>query len=175
MKLRQILRYIGASTGNMEEGSFRCDANVSVRPVGQAEYGTKVEVKNMNTFHAVRRALEYEVERPDRDARRGERDGAGDARLGRRARRDRVPAQKEHAHDYRYFPEPDLPPLTFTPEQVDEVAPRCPNCPTPAATRFMEQYGLPAQDADLLTARATADYYEAAVAAAARHGRTARG
>src|SRR5947209_6955148 len=116
MKRRHILRWIGASTGNMEEGSFRVDANVSVRPEGQAEFGTKVEIKNMNSFKAVRSALEYEVERQTGVLQSGGRvvqetrgwvEGRG-ITVSQRS--------KEAAHDYRYFPEPDLPPLTFTPE-----------------------------------------------------------
>jgi aspartyl-tRNA(Asn)/glutamyl-tRNA(Gln) amidotransferase subunit B len=166
MELRRILQYIGASSGNMEEGSFRCDANVSVRPAGQAEYGTKVEVKNMNSFKAVRRALEYEVPRQiavleagGRVAQetRGWSDGRG-ITLGQRS--------KEYASDYRYFPEPDLPPLTFTPAQIADVAESLPELPAARRDRFRAQYSLVPDDAALLVeARATADYFEQAVAA----------
>ncbi|HUS16713.1 MAG TPA: Asp-tRNA(Asn)/Glu-tRNA(Gln) amidotransferase subunit GatB [Chloroflexia bacterium] len=174
VKLRQILQYIEASTGNMEEGSFRCDANVSVRPVGQAAYGTKVEVKNMNSFKAVRRALEYEVQRQTAILEAGgtvaqETRGWSDARgvtLGQRS--------KEFAHDYRYFPEPDLPPLTFTEEQVAAVAAALPELPTARRDRLMADYGLPRDDADLLTeTRPVGDYFERALAAAQAGGTAA--
>jgi aspartyl-tRNA(Asn)/glutamyl-tRNA(Gln) amidotransferase subunit B len=166
-KLRQILQYIGVSTGNMEEGAFRCDANVSVRPVGQAEYGTKVEVKNMNSFRAVERALAYEIRRQSAALAAGETiaqetrgwvDETGETVSQR---------SKEYAHDYRYFPEPDLPPLTFTDQDWSEVIAGIPELPDARRARFMTEYGLPEQDADLLTAtRPVADYYEAAVTAA---------
>lgn len=165
MQLRQILQYVEASSGNMEEGSFRCDANISVRPVGQQEYGTKVEIKNMNSFKAVRRALEYEVTRQVGVLESGgrvaqETRGWSDERgvtVGQRS--------KEFAHDYRYFPEPDLPPLTFTQEQVARVAAGLPELPAARRARFVAQYKLPPTDADLLVrTRATADYFESAVA-----------
>jgi aspartyl-tRNA(Asn)/glutamyl-tRNA(Gln) amidotransferase subunit B len=165
--LRQILRYIGVSTGNMEEGAFRCDANVSVRPVGQAEYGTKVEVKNMNSFRAVERALAYEIRRqtaaleagePIAQETRGWVDETGETVSQR---------SKEYAHDYRYFPEPDLPPLTFTDQDWADLIAGIPELPDARRQRFQAEYGLPEQDADLLTAtRPVADYYEAAVTAA---------
>src|SRR3954453_5661114 len=118
MKLRHILRWIGASTGNMEEGAFRVDANVSVRPSGQAEFGTKVEVKNMNSFKAVRAALEYEVQRQTEVLRSGGR-VVQETRGWVETRGVTVSQRsKEQAHDYRYFPEPDLPPLAFTEKDV---------------------------------------------------------
>ncbi len=166
-KLRQILQYIGASTGNMEEGAFRCDANVSVRPVGQTEYGTKVEVKNMNSFRAVERALAYEIRRqsaalaagePIAQETRGWVDETGETVSQR---------SKEYAHDYRYFPEPDLPPLTFTGDDWADLLAGIPELPDARRQRFSTAYNLPEQDAELLTAtRAVADYYEAGVAAA---------
>jgi aspartyl-tRNA(Asn)/glutamyl-tRNA(Gln) amidotransferase subunit B len=166
-KLRQILQYIGVSTGNMEEGAFRCDANVSVRPVEQAAYGTKVEVKNMNSFRAVERALAFEIRRqsaalaagePIAQETRGWVDEIGETVSQR---------SKEYAHDYRYFPEPDLPPLTFTDQDWAELVAGIPELPDARRQRFMAEYSLPEQDADLLTAtRPVADYYEAAVAAA---------
>jgi aspartyl-tRNA(Asn)/glutamyl-tRNA(Gln) amidotransferase subunit B len=167
IKLRQILQYVGASSGNMEEGSFRCDANVSVRPVGQVEFGTKVEIKNMNSFRAVERALAYEVQRQSAALAAGETiaqetrgwvDETGET-VGQRS--------KEFAHDYRYFPEPDLPPLTFAPPDITAVAATLPEMPDVRRARFSAEYGLSRQDADLLTAtRPVADYYEAAVVAA---------
>jgi aspartyl-tRNA(Asn)/glutamyl-tRNA(Gln) amidotransferase subunit B len=174
VKLRQILQYIEASSGNMEEGSFRCDANISLRPVGQQAYGAKVEIKNMNSFKAVRRALEYEVVRQTAVLESGgrlaqETRGWSDERgvtVGQRS--------KEFAHDYRYFPEPDLPPLTFTPEQIAAVGARLPEAPAARRDRFMREFALGPDDADLLTAtRAIADYYERAVAAARDGGAAA--
>ncbi len=165
-QLRRILQYLDASTGNMEEGAFRCDANVSVRPVGQAAYGTKVEIKNMNSFKAVRRALEYEVERQIAVLESGghvsqETRGWVDERGVTVSQRS-----KEYAHDYRYFPEPDLPPLTFRPEQVAEVAGSLPELPAERQARLEQAFGLPAADAErLIDARPVAEYFEAAVAA----------
>src|SRR5439155_6606302 len=119
MKLRHILRWIGASTGNMEEGSFRVDANVSVRPTGQTEFGTKVEVKNMNSFKSVRAALEYEVARQTEALRSGGR-VVQETRHWVETRGVTIPGRtKEEASDYRYFPEPDLPPLTFSEKEVE--------------------------------------------------------
>jgi aspartyl-tRNA(Asn)/glutamyl-tRNA(Gln) amidotransferase subunit B len=167
VQLRQILQYLEASTGNMEEGAFRCDANVSVRPAGQQEFGTKVEIKNMNSFKAVRKALEYEVPRQIGILEAGgtvaqETRGWVDERgvtVGQRS--------KEFAHDYRYFPEPDLPPLTFSDEQVARLDDTLPELPAARRGRFMVQFGLPLMDADRLTAtRDIADYFELAVAAA---------
>ena len=168
MKLRHILRWIGVSTGNMEEGAFRCDANVSVRPEGQAEYGTKVEVKNMNSFKAVRAALEYEVERQIGVLESGgrivqETRGWDDVRGVTVSQRT-----KEQAHDYRYFPEPDLPPLTFTPEQVEEVRAALPELPDARRDRFIAEYGLSPYDASqLVTTQSMADYFERVVRALA--------
>ena len=163
IKLRHILRWIGASTGNMEEGSFRVDANVSVRPAGQEELGTKVEVKNMNSFKALRAALEYEVERQT-----GVLQGGG--RIVQETRgwvegRNVTVSQrsKEEAHDYRYFPEPDLPPLTFTDADIAEFRAQLPELPDARRERLVREYGLSSYDAAQLTASpATADYYEQA-------------
>jgi aspartyl-tRNA(Asn)/glutamyl-tRNA(Gln) amidotransferase subunit B len=165
--LRGILQYLGVSTGNMEEGSFRCDANVSVRPAGATELPkAKVEVKNMNSFRAVYLALQYEVERQVKAAREGERivqetrgwlDDKG-VTVSQRT--------KEYAHDYRYFPEPDLPPLTIDPAWVEEIRARLPELPNARRDRFVAQYGLPDYDARLLTtSRAMADFFEQAVSA----------
>ena len=164
VQLRHMLRWLGVSTGNMEEGAFRCDANVSVRPAGQEEYGTKVEIKNMNSFKAVVAALKYEVARQSAMLERGERivqetRGWDDARNITISQRT-----KEQAHDYRYFPEPDLPPLTFTPEQVEDLRAQLPELPDARRDRFMSQYGLSAYDANQLVAtRGTADYFERVV------------
>ncbi|HEY49601.1 MAG TPA: Asp-tRNA(Asn)/Glu-tRNA(Gln) amidotransferase subunit GatB [Dehalococcoidia bacterium] len=161
MKLRSILQYLGVSTGNMEEGSFRCDANISIRPMGNGGSTAKVEVKNMNSFKAVYRALEYEVERQRKVLEKGgklvqETRGWVEEKGATVSQRS-----KEYAHDYRYFPEPDLPPLTISREMVEELRSRLPELPDDRRDRFMSQYGLSRYDANLLTAsRAQADYFE---------------
>ena len=162
--LRQILRYIGVSTGNMEEGAFRCDANVSLRPVGDATFGAKVEIKNMNSFRAVERAIAYEVERQ-----RGILEGGGTVAQETRGWNEdqgRTLSQrtKEEANDYRYFPEPDLPPLTMDPAWVATVGERMAELPAARRARFAAAYGLREDDARTLTeSRAVADYFEAAL------------
>jgi len=161
IKLRSILQYLGVSTGNMEEGSLRCDANISIRPAGSSELLAKVEVKNMNSFKAVYRALEYEVERQHRVIEEG-------GQLVQETRgwvEDRgvtvSQRSKEYAHDYRYFPEPDLPPLIVSRELVEEIKSRLPELPDARRDRFMAEYALSRYDANLLTAsRAQADYFE---------------
>ncbi len=161
IKLRSILRYIDVSTANMEEGSFRCDANISIRPVGAKELGPKVEVKNLNSFKAVYLAMEYEAQRQRKAAAAGER--LVQETRGWLDNQGRTVSQrsKEYAHDYRYFPEPDLPPLAISREWVDEIKARLPELPEAKLERFVTQYGLPAYDAALLTSsRAMADYFE---------------
>ena len=165
-RLRSILRYIGVSTANMEEGSFRCDANISVRPQGSTELGTKVEVKNMNSFRSVYRALEYETERQIRAIQEGER--IVQETRGWVEDRGFTASQrtKEYASDYRYFPEPDLPPLVIEPEWVREIEASLPEFPEARKARFVEQYGLPLYDANLLTSsKETADFFESAMQA----------
>ena len=159
--LQHIIRYLGVGTANMEEGSFRCDANVSVRPVGQTELTTKVEVKNMNRVRAVVRAIEHEIERQIAVVESGERvvqetrgwdDGKG-VTIPQRS--------KEEAHDYRFFPEPDIPPLVITEEWIDSTQAKMPELPIARKDRFVDEWGLNEYDADLLTAvRSTADYFE---------------
>ena len=166
VKLRSILQYLGVSTGNMEEGSFRCDANISVRPVGVTELGPKVEVKNLNSFKAVFLAMEYEAQRQRRAAAEGK-------RLVQETRgwvepQGKTVSQrsKEYAHDYRYFPEPDLPPLVIGRDWVEAVCKKLPELPEARRDRFMQEYGLPRYDADLLTdSKDTADYFEKNVGA----------
>jgi len=164
MKLRSILQYLGVSTGNMEEGSFRCDANVSIRPAGTTKFMPKVEVKNMNSFKAVYLALGYEVERQKKLAEEG-------GRLVQETRgwveeKGATVSQrsKEYAHDYRYFPEPDLPPMEFSRALVDEIRSRLPELPDARRDRFMlqyEQYGLSRYDANNLTSsKERADRFE---------------
>ena len=165
-RLRQVLVWIGVNDGNMEEGSLRCDANVSVRPKGSAELGIKVEVKNMNSFRAVHMALSYEIERQTAALVSGETivqetRGWNEARgvtVGQRS--------KEFAHDYRYFPEPDLPPRQVTSKMIAAIRARLPELPAARAARFREQLGLSAYDADQLTAsRELGDYFESVLVA----------
>ena len=166
LKLRSILQYLDVSTGNMEDGSFRCDANISIRPRGVSELFDRVEVKNMNSFRAVYRALEYEVERQVRVVEEG-------GRVIQETRgwvEDRgvtvSQRSKEFAHDYRYFPEPDLPPLSIDPSWVEEIRARLPELPGERQNRLVSEYGLSAYDSDLLTAsKATADFFEEAIKA----------
>ncbi len=163
-KLRAILQYLEVCDGNMEEGSFRCDANVSVRPRGATAFGTKVEIKNMNSFRNVERAIEYEIKRQIEVLREG---GAlvQETRLWDPEREvTRSMRSKEYAHDYRYFPEPDLLPLIVDPRWVDEIRRTLPELPDARRQRFVREHGLPAYDAEVLTMRKDlADYFEAAV------------
>ena len=161
VKLHSILRYLGVSTGNMEEGSFRCDANISIRPAGSKEFLPKVEVKNMNSFKAVYQALEYEARRQMKVLEEG-----GQLVQETRGWLDEqgitVPQRtKEYADDYRYFPEPDLPPLVMERAWIEQIRARLPELPEARRDRFVSQYGLPLYDANILTAsRAMADYFE---------------
>jgi len=170
-KLRQILLWISVNTGNMEDGALRCDANVSIRPVGQEEYGVKVEIKNLNSFRAVEHALIYEIQRQTEVLTAGgtifqETRGWDDHKgitVGQRS--------KEFAHDYRYFPEPDIPPLVLTETWLADRKAELPELPDARRARFMQVYGLSNYDAILLTTeRAVADYYETAVELAKEAG-----
>lgn len=171
--LRQILRYIGASTGNMEEGAFRCDANISTRTVDGSIVGEKVEIKNMNSFRAVERALAYEEERqrallasgaPIPQETRGWVETRG-VTVSQRT--------KESAHDYRYFPEPDLPPLTIESGFVEAIYSSLPELPAARRSRFMDDYGLGESEVELLTLeRETADYFEETVGGSADRAKT---
>ncbi len=160
-RLHSILQYIGVSDANMEEGNFRCDANISVRPEGETRLGTKVEIKNMNSFRSVFRALEYEAERQVSVLESGgrivqETRGWVEDEAATVSQRT-----KEGASDYRYFPEPDLPPLRISRDWVDEIQVSLPELPHHRKARFVEKLELPAYDATLLTAdQAIADYFE---------------
>ena len=165
-QLHSIVRYIGVSTANMEKGSFRCDANISVRPQGATELGAKVEVKNMNSFRAVQRALEYEADRQPRAIAKGE--TIIQETRGWVEERGVTVSQrtKEYASDYRYFPEPDLPPVVIDSRWVESVRESIPELPQARKSRLVEQFGLPEYDANLLTAsKATADFFEDALKA----------
>lgn len=165
-KLHAILQYLGVSTGNMEEGSFRCDANISMRRPGDPLPNWKVEVKNMNSFRAVYRALEFELERQTEILRAGgdivqETRGWSEEKAATLSQRT-----KEYAHDYRYFPEPDLPPLVLSREWVEEIRQSLPELPDARRDRFSQDYGLSLYDASLLTAaKPTAAYFEEALKA----------
>ncbi|MSP63731.1 MAG: Asp-tRNA(Asn)/Glu-tRNA(Gln) amidotransferase subunit GatB [Myxococcales bacterium] len=164
--IRQLVRYLGICDGNMEEGSLRCDANVSIRPVGDVAYGTRTELKNMNSFKHVQAAIEYEVARQTEVLESGQR-VVQETRLWDEGRGTSHPMRsKEQAHDYRYFPEPDLPPLVVTEAEIEALRSSLPELPLARRARFMDRLGLSPQDAALLTAeREIADYYEQVVAA----------
>ncbi|MBC8161818.1 MAG: Asp-tRNA(Asn)/Glu-tRNA(Gln) amidotransferase subunit GatB [Roseiflexaceae bacterium] len=174
-KLRQTLIWIGVNTGNMEEGALRCDANISVRPKGQAKYGSKVEIKNMNSFRAVERALIYEVERQIKELDAGNSIPQSTRGWSEAESRTKLQRIKESSDDYRYFPEPDIPPLALTANWVAERQTELPELPDARKTRFVAQYGISAYEAETLAdLRIDADYFERAVAAAAASGATPR-
>jgi aspartyl-tRNA(Asn)/glutamyl-tRNA(Gln) amidotransferase subunit B len=163
--LRELLRAIGASNADMEAGSMRIEGNISLRPAGSAAYGTKVEVKNLNSFRSLERALAYEVERHTDALERGEplvQETRGwDEGMGRTV----VQRSKEEANDYRYFPEPDLPPLRPSPAWVTELRARLPELPAQRRARYTDELGLSAYDARVLTADGSlASYFEEVVA-----------
>ena len=163
--LHSMVQYLGVSTGNMQDGNFRCDANVSIRPAGSDTFGTRTEVKNMNSFRSVFMALEYEVERQ----RRVVDDGGTVSQETRGWVEERgvtvSQRSKEYAHDYRYFPEPDLPPLNVGADWVNRLQVSLPELAPQRKTRFQEEYELSEYDADQLTvSRAVADYFEETVA-----------
>ncbi|MBI3049981.1 MAG: Asp-tRNA(Asn)/Glu-tRNA(Gln) amidotransferase subunit GatB [Acidobacteria bacterium] len=166
-RLRDILVWLGVNDGNMEEGSLRCDANVSVRPVGQRAFGTKTEVKNVNSFRYVQKALEYEIDRQI-DVLEGGGRVVQETRLWDSASgRTCSMRTKEEAHDYRYFPEPDLPPLVVDAARLDAVRATMPELPEARRRRFVAAYGLPEYDAGVLTqSPALADYFEQVAAGA---------
>ena len=165
-ELRRIMLYLGISDGKMNEGSLRCDVNISVRPVGQKEFGTKVEIKNMNSFSAIQKAIDYEIERQIEAIENGEpiyqetrlwEEGSG---------RTKSMRLKEGSSDYRYFPEPDLPPIEVSPEQLETWKSELTELPVEKRHRYESKLGLSAYDTRVLTEdRAVAEYFEAAVAA----------
>jgi aspartyl-tRNA(Asn)/glutamyl-tRNA(Gln) amidotransferase subunit B len=166
-KLQRILRYLGVSTADMEKGAMRCEANVSVRPTGQAAFGTKVEVKNLNSFRAVSQSLEYEVSRQIAVLESGGRVVQVTMGWDEAHGRTVVQRTKESADDYRYFPEPDLPPLVIEPAWVDALRARLPELPDAKAARFAAELGLSPKEAGVLVEdRGVAEYFEAVVAAA---------
>jgi len=160
-KVHELVRYLEICDGNMQEGSFRCDANVSVRPKGQKEFGTRAELKNINSFRFVEKAIEIEIERQIDVIESGGKvvqetrlyDSVKDTTRSMRS--------KEEANDYRYFPDPDLPPMVLDDETIEAVRKTLPELPDAKRTRFIKEYGLTNYDAGVLTStRALADYYE---------------
>jgi aspartyl-tRNA(Asn)/glutamyl-tRNA(Gln) amidotransferase subunit B len=159
--LKQIMQYAGISNCDMEKGQMRCDVNVSVRPVGQQEFGTKIEMKNLNSLRAIHRSIAYEIERQTelvsegvqlQQETRGWNDDRGESYLMR---------TKEDAHDYRYFPEPDLMPVTFTLEEIEALKAGLSELPVPRRQRFVAEYDLTLYDADVLTHdKAVSDYFD---------------
>jgi len=171
VKLRAILTYIGVCDGKMEQGSLRCEPNVSVRVKGAKEYGTKTEIKNLNSFRSVQKGIEYEIARQIALLERGER-VVQETRGWNEARQATFPQRsKEVEQEYRYFPEPDLVPLQITPEWIEAIKATMPELPDAKKTRFMREYGLSDYDASYLTeTRALADYFEET----AQHARDAK-
>ena len=164
-KLHQIVVYLGVCDGNLEEGSFRCDANVSVRPYDQEEFGTRAELKNINSFRFIKQAIEYEVERQI-DLIEGGGKVIQETRLfDSDTGMTRSMRGKEEAHDYRYFPDPDLVPLVISPEWIEEVRATLPELPEVKRGRFVDELGMSVYDAGVLASdRALADYFDACVA-----------
>ncbi|MHB2155722.1 Asp-tRNA(Asn)/Glu-tRNA(Gln) amidotransferase subunit GatB [Calditrichota bacterium GD2] len=160
-KLRQLVRYLGISDGNMEEGSFRCDANISVRPKGQEKYGTRTELKNMNSFAHVQKALEYEIARQTKLLKAGKQVEQQTLLWDADNNVARAMRGKEESHDYRYFPEPDLVPIHIDVQWFDQIQKALPELPEEKFQRFTVDYKLPEYDAHLLTeSREVADYFE---------------
>ncbi len=165
-KLRTIVRYLGVSSGDMEKGAIRCEPNISLRPVGTTTLGTKVEIKNLNSFRAVRQALAYEIKRQTAVLESGGRVEQVTFGWDEANHRTVLQRRKEGSSDYRYFPEPDLPPLTVSREWVEEIGRGMPELPDAKKARYRADLGLSAYDAAVLTAdRAVAEYFEAAVEA----------
>ncbi|HXV28451.1 MAG TPA: Asp-tRNA(Asn)/Glu-tRNA(Gln) amidotransferase subunit GatB, partial [bacterium] len=162
ISLKAILQYLEVSDCNMEEGSLRCDANISIRRKGETQFGTKAEIKNMNSFKAVQKAVQYEIERQINVLENHER-VIQETRLWNEAKGQTFPMRsKEEAHDYRYFPEPDLVPFTISREAVEEIRRTLPELPVERARRFMKNFGLSQYDAFVLVQeKKLADYFEA--------------
>ncbi|MFZ2315077.1 MAG: Asp-tRNA(Asn)/Glu-tRNA(Gln) amidotransferase subunit GatB [Gammaproteobacteria bacterium] len=159
--LHSLVRYLGICDGNMQEGSFRCDANVSVRPKGESKYGTRCELKNINSFRFVERAINYEVERQINVIESGGKINQETRLYDSNKNETRSMRSKEEANDYRYFPDPDLLPLIITEETIEAIRRELPELPPQKRQRFIEQYGLSAYDASTLTStKEIAAFYE---------------
>lgn len=167
-ELRRIVRYIGVGDGNMQEGSLRCDVNISVRPVGRKEFGTKVEIKNMNSFNAIERAIDYEIERQIQAVENGE-TIVQETRLWDENKQCTFSMRiKEGASDYRYFPEPDLPPIEVSAHQLQDWKAQLPELPAQKRHRYETELALSPYDARVLTDdKAVAEYFEKSIAAGA--------
>ncbi len=160
--LHSLVTYLGICDGNMQEGSFRVDANVSVRPVGQKEFGTRREIKNLNSFRFLQQAIDYEVRWQIEQIEDGNKIQQATVLFNPDTGETRMMRTKEDAHDYRYFPDPDLLPLSISADWIERVKAGLPELPAVKKARYMEQYGLSAYDAGLLSSsRAMADYFEA--------------
>jgi aspartyl-tRNA(Asn)/glutamyl-tRNA(Gln) amidotransferase subunit B len=167
-EIRRIMRYLGVSDGNMQEGSLRCDVNISVRPVGREQFGTKVEIKNMNSFSAIQRAIEYEIERQIEAIETGEKIVQETRLWDESSQRTSSMRVKEGSSDYRYFPEPDLGPIEVSAEQLAIWKSELPELPAHKRHRYETDMGLSPYDARVMTDdRAIAEYFEATVAAGA--------
>ncbi len=159
--IRQIVRYLGVCDGNLEEGSMRCDCNVSVRKVGVEKFGTRTELKNINSFRFVEKAIEYEIERQIDMLERGEKITQETRLWDPDKNKTFAMRTKEDAHDYRYFPDPDLKPLVVSEELIRRIRSELPELPIAKKTRFVSAHGLPEYDAEVLTSeKDLADYYE---------------
>jgi aspartyl-tRNA(Asn)/glutamyl-tRNA(Gln) amidotransferase subunit B len=173
-RIHALLVAIEVTDGNMEEGSLRCDVNVSLRPVGETALGTRSETKNLNSFRHVRQAVEYEIARQRECLEEGGTVLQETRLFDADTQQTHAMRSKENAHDYRYFPNPDLPPILIAPELIEEWRRTMPELPEPRAARFAADYGLPGEDAELLAAdRDTADYFEAAASLCGNPRRTA--
>lgn len=173
-ELRRIMRYLGISDGNMQEGSLRCDVNISVRPIGQKEFGVKVEIKNMNSFNAIQKAIDYEIERQIEAIETGE-PIIQETRLWEEGSQRTISMRvKEGSSDYRYFPEPDLPPIEVSKEQLEQWRSELPELPAQKRHHYESEYGLSPYDARVLTEdKLVAEYFEAVVTANANPKQTA--
>ena len=167
-EIRRIIRYLGVGDGNMQEGSLRCDVNISIRPVGQEAFGTKVEIKNMNSFSAITKAIDYEIERQIAAVEAGE-PIYQETRLWEEGpQRTKSMRSKEGSSDYRYFPEPDLPPIEVSVAQLDQWKSELPELPAAKRKRYEEELGLSAYDTGVIADdRAVAEYFEEAIATGA--------
>lgn len=167
-ELRRTMLYLGVSDGNMQEGSLRCDVNISVRPVGQKEFGVKVEIKNMNSFSAIQKAVEYEIERQIAAIEKGEQIKQETRLWEEGSQRTISMRSKEGSSDYRYFPEPDIPPIEVSSEQLEAWKAQIPELPKNKRERYATELGLSAYDIRVLTdEREVAEYFEAAIATGA--------
>ncbi|TYP95297.1 aspartyl/glutamyl-tRNA(Asn/Gln) amidotransferase subunit B [Fodinibius salinus] len=163
-RIKQIVQYLEICDGNMEEGSLRCDANVSVRPKGQEEFGTRTELKNMNSFRNVERAISYEIERQVNLIESGGTVQQQTLLWDANKMQTRIMRTKEEAHDYRYFPEPDIPPVVVTDEMLEQIKSGLPEMPDVRKQRFIDEFDMSSDDAQTLTEnRYLADYYEAVI------------